>query len=148
MTLEDKRLVVLRCAEPSDLFKIYSFCDEYDDGIDINRNKAKESLREFVYADAVLMVEYDGEIVGGIAGYVQEGMFTDDVMFSVMFFYMKRDFRRLTKRVIKELEATLRTTKVTKIVFSIPFGSKSDRLERYYRIMGYATLETHYQKSI
>ena len=95
--------VTLDVARPNDLFKIFEFCDQYDEGLDIDRNKARRALRDLIYMDAALIAEYKGETIGGVAWYVQDCMFTDDQIFSVMFFYVTPEFRFLTGRVIKEL---------------------------------------------
>ena len=90
------------------------------------------------------------QTIGGIAGYVIPCMFTNDVMYSVMFFYVTPEFRFLTSKIIKEVELVLLPTKVTKIVFGVPvFENKNPEiLMRYYRVMGYKPLEVHYFKRI
>ena len=152
--MEEKLLVgndvIVRIAEPSDLFKIFEFCDEYNDGININRNKAKDALRDLVYIKGVMLVDYQDQTIGGIAGYVQPCMFTNDILFSVMFFYVKPDLRFLTGKIIKEVELVLLPTKVTKIVFGVPVfeNRKTEIVVKYYQMQGYKPLEVHLFKRI
>ncbi len=142
--------IVINIAQASDLSVIFSFCDEYNDGMKIDRTRAKNALRDLVYIQGVMLVEYEGRIVGGIAGYVTPCMFTNDVIFSVMFFYVEPSFRFLTPRIVKEVELVLLPTKVTKIVFGVPIFENRKPLElvRFYRLMGYKPLETHLFKRI
>jgi hypothetical protein len=140
--------VIIHMAEPNDLPAIFQLVDSYCDELDIDRVRAKNSLREIVYLKSVLLVEYKGEYVGGIAGYVLPGLFTKDMFFSTMFFYVKKEFRFLTKQIIKEVELVLLPTPVTKIVYGVPSGSASEKHQRFMRMMGYKELETHLSKDI
>lgn len=140
--------VIIRIAEPNDLPEIFRFCDEYSDGLEINRDKAKNSLRDILYLQGVLMFDYEGKKIGGVAGYVMPCMFTDDVMFSIMFFYVRKEFRFLTKQIIKEIELVMLPTKATKIVFGVPMTKNYNSMIRYFRMMGYTPLETHMEKRI
>ena len=97
-----------------------------------------------------MLAEYEGRIIGGIAGYAIPCMFTNDIIFSVMFFYVEPEFRFLTSRIVKEVELVLLPTKVTKIVFGVPVfeNKKPEILVKFYRMMGYKPLEVHLFKRI
>ncbi len=144
------RSVIIKIAKPNDLPVIFEFCDEYNDGMNIDRTKAKNAIRDFVYIDGALLAEYEDKIIGGLAGYAMPCMFTNDLIFQVMFFYVKPDFRFLTSRIIKEIELVLLPTKVTKIVFGVPVfeNKKPEILVKYYNLRGYKPLEVHLFKRI
>ncbi len=141
--------VKLRVAEPIDICSVYEFVDAYNDGMIIDRIRTKDSLREMVYNNCVLLAECRSILIGGIAGYIAPGVFTDDKIFSTMFFYILPKYRYLTKKVITELEAVTAKGNVTRLVFGIPAESKNPKaLARYYRMMGYKPLEVHLEKRV
>ena len=135
-------------AVPEDLPDIFALVDTYCEDMEIDRVIAKNSLREMLYVKGVLLVEYNDTLIGGVAGYTLPGMFTDDLFFSVMFFYIIKEHRHLTKNIIKELELVLLTTQVTKICFGVIGNSTAKKMQRFYRMMGYSELETHMVKDI
>ena len=67
---------------------------------------------------------------------------------AVMFFYIIKEHRHLTKNIIKELELVLLTTPVTKICFGVIGNSTAKKMQRFYRMMGYSEIETHMVKDI
>ena len=140
--------VVLKIAKANDLPDVFELVDAYDDGRIIDKTITKNSLREIVYDQGVLLVEYDETVIGGIAGYVMPSMFTRDIIFSVMFFYVRPQFRFLTKKILKELELSMLPTIANKIVFGVDLdgGKNASKMLRYYRMAGYKPLETHVYK--
>jgi len=143
-----ERDVVIHMAEPNDLPAIFELVDSYCDDMDVDKTKAKNSIRDIVYLKSALMFEYQGKYVGGIAGYVMSGLFNKDIYYSTMFFYVKRSFRHLTKKIIKEVELVLLPTRVTRIVFGVPSGVAYDKRKRFMSMMGYKELECHMEKRI
>ena len=139
---------MIHMAVPDDLPAIFALVDTYCEDMDIDRVITKNSLREMLYVKGVLLVEYNGDLIGGIAGYTLPGMFNRDLFFSVMFFYIIKDYRFLTKSIIKELELVLLTTPVTKICFGVLGSNTAKKMQRFYRMMGYSELETHMVKDI
>ena len=140
--------VVIHIAKPSDLLDVFDLVDEYADGIKIEKGRTKQSLRDLVYSGQVMVFKYEETTIGGVAGYNSPCLFTDDVFYNVMFFYVRQQFRFLTKEIIKEMELVLLPTKVTKLVFGIPISKHSEKYKRYYKMMGYRELETHVYKRI
>ncbi len=140
--------IVIHVAGIDDLLDLYNLVDVYSDEIQIDKNRAKLSIREMVYMDSTMLFEYRGLIVGAIAGYTMPGTFTDSVIFSAMFFYMLPEYRYLTKHVIKEIELVLLPTKVNKIVFSVPANGKAPLMRRFWKMLGYKELEIHMCKRI
>lgn len=142
------RSVIIHIAEPDHLPQVFQLVDTYCDELDIDRTIAKNSLRNIVYAKGVMLVEYEGKYVAGIAGLVLPGLFTNDWFFSTMFFYVVRGYRFLTREIIKEIELVLLPTKVNRLVIGIPNGENYDKQQRFMRMMGYKELETHMEKRI
>ena len=140
--------IILKMASAKDLPAIFQLVDSYSDDIKIDTFITKRSIREMVYANGALLVEYDGELIGGIGGYIMPSMYNEDMIFSVMFFYVRKEFRFLTRRIIKELELASLPTKATKLIFGVPINDSYDKLVRFYRMMGYSRLETHMCKNI
>lgn len=145
-TVQDK--LVITIATQKDLPDIYHICDTFKDYPGIDSGVLKESIKSMVEIGGILLAEINGNIVGGVAGYVMPGLYNGDLIFSVMFLYMKKGYRQYTKKFIKELELVLLPTKVNKIVFGILHSKVSHGYERFYRMMGYKKLETHVYKNI
>ena len=140
--------VIVHMARPDNLPQIFHLVDSYSDSLTINKNKAKNALRELVYINGVLLFKFDKEVIGGIAGFVTPSMFTDDTLFNVLFFYVKKDFRHLTKEIIKEFELVLLPTSVNKIIFGVLGNESYEKQKRFMRMMGYKELETHMVKGV
>ena len=135
--------ITFRVAVPNDLPEIFKLVDEYNDGIEIDRTRTKNSLRDFVYVQGVFMVYHGDQVIGGIGGYVAPALITNDIIFNVMFFYIRPQFRKHTKRIILEMELVMLPTRATQIVYGIPAGGKMPLLYRFFKMMGYKSLEIH-----
>lgn len=146
-----ERKVDLYVALMSDVDKVMVLVDNYlsDEGlIKIDGDIAKRSLKQIIKMNGVLLGEVDGEVIGGAAGYTMPGLFTSDVFFSILFFYVKKDCRKMTSSFIKAIEEMLKMAGITKIVFGVPYTWNYPVLSRFYRMMGYSLLESHYCKDI
>lgn len=138
--------MILRLATPADLFTIYELIDSYDGPISHDKGRVKNFARDLVYSDGVFLVEHDNCVIGCVAGIASPVMFRDEITLSVLFIYVRREWRKHTRTVIRELERMLWTTKATRLTFGITAGNET--LERFFRMMGYRKLETHYEKRI
>lgn len=138
--------VVLRVANPVDVVRVFDLVDSYADEALVDKARVKENLKNMIYSKGIILAEYENQIIGGVAGYALPCMFRDEMMFSVMFFYMKRGFRRLTRQVIKELELILLPTPNSSLCFGVM--ADQPKLGRFMRMMGYQALETHMFKRL
>lgn len=146
-TLENT--LIIRIAGPDDLPDLFQLVDEYSDGIKHNPRFVKNSLRDLLYIQGVLVGDLNGHVIGGVAGIALPCMWNDDVLFSVMFFYIRNRYRHLTRCFINELEHSLLPTKATKLVFGVPnFGADYEPRKRFMRMLGYRELETHMVKNV
>lgn len=136
-------------AEPSDLLDIFSIVDSYADGENINADLVKNNLRNMVYQNSVLLARHNGFGVGGVGGIILPSIFSNDFFFCVMFFYIRPEFRFLTRRILQQIEQGLKSTKVTKIIIGVWGENKTyEKQLRFMRIMGYRLLETHMVKKL
>ena len=142
--------VVIKAAEPNDLPDVFALIDTYNGETMHDKTMVKNNVRDMVYMQGVMLVEYNGEVIGGIAGYVTPSMYTSDIILSIMFFYVRHGFRHLTKKIIDELELVMLPTSVTKIVFGILAHDNVhyEKQIRYFKMAGYHLLETHLFKRI
>lgn len=141
--------ITIRVAQPNDLPEVFRLVDSVDSEefiFEINRDKLKNSLRELIYVRGALFGECNGQVIGGVAGYALPCMFTDEMLYCCMFLYVKKEFRHLTKKFIQELELTLLPTNAKRLTFGVPEGQSSDLMQRFFKMMGYKKLETHYYK--
>ncbi len=138
-------------ATKKDLAFVHAITDGYDeDPIDvtINRNRIKQIAPGMINANCVLMGEIDGETIGLIAGYKVPCLFSDDVLFATMFFYVLPYWRRYTKQFLKEIELCLTPTNITRLVIAVPAFKHFPARRRFMKMMGYKTLEEHMYKRI
>ena len=142
---------ILSIATEANLEDIFSLVDSYvsENGlIYIDPSIAKKTLTQITKINGVLLLRYNEEIVGGMAGYIMPGLFMKDNFFSTLFLYLKKDYRSLTKKLITEAEKILKVAGVSQLVYGVPYSLDSKNLGRFFRIMGYNNLETHYCKEI
>lgn len=143
--------VVVRLATIKDLAFVHAITDGYDEepiDVVINRARIKEIAPGMINAHCVLMGEINGETIGLIAGYKLPCLFSDDVLFSTMFFYVLPYWRRYTKDFLKEIELCLTPTNITRIVIAVPAFKQFAARRRFMKIMGYKTLEEQFYKRI
>lgn len=143
--------VVIHLATDADLPAIYGFADNYDDyPVDstIEPARIREIAKGIVDLQSVLMGTVNGETIGVFGGYIIPCLFTNDVFFQTMFFYVIPKFRRYTREFLKEAELALTPTKVTRIVIGIAAYARFGSKKRFMKMMGYKTLEEHFYKRI
>lgn len=145
-TLTNK--VVLRIANPNDLPEIFLLVDQYHEELEIDRSRTKNALRDLLYIQGCILAEYNGKAIGGVAGVCFNGCFTDEVIFFIQFLFVHRDYRFLTRELIKEVELSMLPTKATKIVYGIPNGNNYAKKQRFMKMLGYNELEVHVYKNL
>lgn len=140
--------VVIKCARHEDLPDLFEMVDSYNGELNIDRKKTKNNLREMLYNRGVFIGTLNGKAIGGVAAHVFPCMFNNDLMFCVMFFFVKNGHRHLTKEFLRELELVLTPTKITKIIFGFLAGKEQRYKLRFMRMLGYKVFETHVYKNI
>ena len=141
--------VILKLADPKDLPDLFTLVDKYNGGFDIERKLTKNNLREVLYMQGVFLGYFNDRLIGGVAGYAVPSLFKNEITYCAMFIFIMPEFRHLTKQFIAELELALLGTKVSKLVFGLPTDERepeADKIRRFFKILGYKELETHYYK--
>lgn len=134
-------------ATQEDLVYVVGLIESYRDGMECDIDIIVDNAIKMIDMDQVLLVYHDGKPIGCVSGVVAPCLFRKGMIFSVMFFYVKIGWRHLTKHILKELEMLLLPTNSSMITYGIPEESEnSAEMERFFRIMGYKKLETHYYK--
>lgn len=138
----------IKVADPNDLPEVFLIVDDYAEDLPIDRTRVKNYLREILYCSGVLLGNYRGKVIGGVAGYAVPNMLTEEIMFVVMFFFIRKQYRQLTGRFIKELELALLPTKCNRITFGAMNTPRGNLQQRYLKMHGYSVLETHLSKRL
>lgn len=144
--------IELRMANPNDLETIESLYEDFTgENMNVVLDKAivKQSIIRMIKDAAIILASVEDEVIGFVAGYIQNCHFSNDVMFSLMYFYIKEEHRKHSAGFLKVLEELLKkNTPATKFVVSSPAFTDSDKLDRFYKINGFKILETHFYKDI
>ena len=146
LCLEHK--VVLKVAQANDLPVLFSLVDDYDGDVQVNKTRIKNAIREIVYVQGAVIAEVDRQVIGAVVGYALPCLYNDDVIFSVMFFYVRKQYRKFTKDIVRELELVLLPTKVNLIAYGFIVNQDYLKLQRYMKILGYKEIGTHLAKRI
>lgn len=108
-----------------------------------------ESIKRMIKDGALILGNISGKTIGFVAGYFQNCHFSNDVMFSLMYFYVHEKYRTYSSTFLKVIEELLKVnTNATKFVVSSPAFLSHEKLDKFYRINGFKLLETHFYKDI
>lgn len=145
--------VELRMAKPEDLTVIEclyaDFTGEHMRIAVLDKAIVKESIKRMICDQALMLATVKDQPIGFIAGYFQNCHFSNDVMFSMMYFFLQEDYRQHSAGLLKVVEELLKkNTVATKFVVSSPAFEGSDKLDRWYKMQGFSTLETHFYRDI
>lgn len=92
----------------------------------------------------VLVAERDGLVIGGICGVVHEHPMSGDTIASELGWWTNPDARGPGVRLLKAFEAWARTQGACALQMVAP----NDHVGAFYRRVGYAQVETLYQRRI
>lgn len=151
MLTETTNKVVINLATDSDIPAIHGFADNYDDfpvDAEVDPQRIKDITKQMIDLQSVLMAKVDGVTIGVFGGYIFHSLFTKDIMFQSMFFYVIPKYRKHTREFLKEVELALIPTKVTRIVIGVAAFKRFEAQRRFFKMMGYKTLEEHFYKRI
>lgn len=144
----------VRLAEEKDVKDVMDLFTEYANeglgeyNITLDTARAEKIVRSSIDRKCGFVLIEDDKIVGGMAGYIVESFFSDDVFMQSIFFYIKKPYRSKAALFIKSLEIILRATKVTKFIIANIETNNGEKLERFYKMLGFKKLETHYIKGV
>jgi hypothetical protein len=140
-------------ATPDDFTAIQSLYEDFTgenmkEIVTLNKEIVSESIKRMISQGALLTATYQNRPIGFIAGHFLACHFSNDVMFSVMFFYVQDKYRKFSIHFLKAVEKLLQNTPATKIVMSSPAFKDSEKYDRFYQMNGYVHLESHFSKGI
>jgi hypothetical protein len=147
--------MIIRLAEDKDLQAIYdlgfdSYSAEAVRNYDtvINKEKAKDSVANLVKNKTVFVATDNEKIIGVMVGMISDCIFSNDLIYSTLFFFMADRYRHLAKDFLQALETILKYAHVTKFVISNPELNHGGKIERFYLMNGFKRLEVHMIKNI
>lgn len=115
----------------------------------LDKDIVRESISRMIADGALIIASVDNTDIGFVAGYMQKCLFSKDVMFSLMYFFVKEEHRNHSAGLLKVLEALLKkNTEATKLVVSSPAFGGNEKLDRWYTMQGFKPLETHFFKEL
>ncbi len=146
--------MLVRLAKPTDIdamVQVYAdYTGEALKGLDtiLDKVKVKQSLMRLIQENSVFIALHDDKIIGGMAGKLTPGLFSNDTYFVSLFFYFKPDYRRYVIPFLKYLEGLLLKTNITRMVIGSPELKDADKMMRFYQHLGYRKLETYFYKAV
>jgi len=93
-----------------------------------------------------LVLEMDRKVVGVISGKVISYPLQKAKLFQEMIWYVSKDYRRYGLKLLQELEKRCKERGIHSIIMVALGNSMAERLDNYYKRLGYRELEKHYIK--
>lgn len=118
----------------------------YDSEVDISI--LSETVDKLISIKGIYIVCVKGFPMAVMAGATVPSLFSVDKLYNMLFFVVHPNYRRYTKRVINMIEQAVFKTGVNKIVLTNFDQNNGEKIDRYYRILGYKVLETFYYKQV
>jgi len=115
-------------------------------GADYDPNLVDQSLQFMIKQQGVVVMVKEGRIQGCIAGHYVPNHFANELMFVAMFLYVRPGFRNYTAQFIRETCQYLQAQNTKRFIVSSPAFKHSDKLDRFYEMLGFELLEKHYYK--
>jgi len=102
---------------------------------------------KLILGSHLMMVIDDNGIQGGIAGLILPSLFGSDVFFQELMFFVRKEHRRHTVRLLRETEDICKVEGINKVILG-HFDYEKDKIKKFYGLMGYTYLETQYIKRL
>lgn len=142
--------MIARFAQPDDFHLTERFFSEYQaEGNDGDLSLIKNHVQHIIGVQSAIVVELDeaGTVIGTMAGHFLNPFSEKRRVFFVMFFFISKDFRKNIRKFIQVCTNLLRG-RADSIVIASPFSEYSEKRDRFYRLMGFKPVETHFMKAI
>jgi GNAT superfamily N-acetyltransferase len=101
-----------------------------------------------VCKDISFFLVVDGKAVGVIAGMLIENLTNGKPSIQEVIWYVDKEHRSHGKKLMAALEDQARDMKVSSVVMGLMCNSMQDRLDKFYRRLGYRPFEIQYIKEI
>lgn len=115
-------------------------------GVQLDLDHTRQMLQVYIGLPdlAIFFSEVDGEIVGLFIGMVHPQWFTPTLEMSELMFWVRSDYRStpLAKRLIKTMEEWAIPRGAKRLFMAAGSGYETERVEKFYRRLGYGTRTT------
>lgn len=115
-------------------------------GFEVKADKAQELVKQFI--DSSLVAVSEGKVVGVIAGTINTFPLDGSKVFQEVVWYVSKQYRFCGIALFKALEIYCKRWGISHIVMVNMANLKSDKLNRFYKHMGFQELEVHYIKTL
>ena len=88
------------------------------------------------------------EISGAMVGAIVQSGFDSEILYTSLFFFIKLEWRKFTKNFIDGVAEILKSTPATRFIVGNPEFNNGPEMDRFYSMMGFKKLETHYIREI
>jgi GNAT superfamily N-acetyltransferase len=129
--------VCLLCEEYS---KEYS---KFNNQFNLDFRRARELAK-----DNCFLMFKDSVLVGILGGVVINSLLSDDLIFQEVIFYVKPEYRKYSKELLKYMELHLKDIDVNLMAMNAPSSDNIDIIGRFYNIQGFKELERIYLKRL
>ena len=140
-------------------YSIEACKDEHlDDLVELIKKFDKESLSEYgmdlsenALADMFynckkngLTLVVNGKCKGVIAGISTPSTVGDELVWQEVVWYVDEPYRKYGIKLYKAMEEKLRNQGVTRMVMALMHNSKKEKIDKFYKKIGYVPMETQY----
>ena len=111
-----------------------------------NDKIALSIMPKFIGSSFVL--ETDNAIVGVIAGIIVTYPLNDEKIYHEQIWYVNKTYRKYGIKLYLKPEQYCKKNNIKKIIMVSMANSKTQKLEEFYKRLGYKLLESHYIKNL
>lgn len=125
-------------------------CEEYSKEYLKFNNKFNldfRRARELAKDNCFLMFK-NNILVGILGGVIINSLLSDDLIFQEVIFYVKPEYRKYSKELLKYMELHLKDIDVNLMAMNAPSSDNIDIIGRFYNIQGFKELERIYLKRL
>ena len=117
---------------------------EYD--VDLNIDFINKIAEQYI--ETSFVAEKDGNIVGVLAGSILSIPTFKTPIYQEQVWFFSKEHRLHGVGLLRYAEKTLKDCDVTHIIMANMVNSKADKVEKFYKRVGYKPMETHYIKAL
>ena len=118
---------------------------EYDDLFD--SDSLTETIKSADHSNVFLMI-VDESCQGILHGACFKSPTSGKQIFQEIIWYVNEPFRRYGVRLLRETEKLLKLSGVSIMIMAVLENSKTEKLKRFYKRLGFKLMETHYVRSL
>jgi len=144
----------IKLATQDDIQIVMDFAEHYPFevvqayGSEINKTILAQTVEKLINMKGIYIACIKGIPMAVMAGASVPSFFSVDILYNMLFFVVHPDYRRHTAKVINSVERAVFKTGVDKIILANFEQNNGEKIDRYYRILGYKVLETFYYKQV